>query len=563
MFGNGVVGILKEAHKRERRAPLTPAHCAKLLQQNASGTGIAKIIVQPCSKRIHPDSLYKDAGCELAADVTACGLILGVKRPDLGTMLPDRSYAFFSHAHKSQPDSLPLLDEVLQKNITLLDYELIASEDGRKMVAFGRFAGRAGMLDFLRGLGERFLTLGFATPFLGLGYSHMYPSLSKAKEAVTAIGEEIKRNGLPAAICPLVFVFTGRGNVGQGAMEIFELLPHAVVSAQQLPDLGGGVATNGESCEQFKSHVYGCLVDASNMVEHNDPTHTGFDKAHYYSHPEEYHPVFHERVAPYASVIVNCMFWERRFPRLLTIDQLHDIFVQKKRPSPNPGKHIQFMGIADITCDLKGSIECVNTHTTIDQPFFMYDPLMGSHHANMDGEGIIIMAVDVLPTKFPGEATQHFSHAIQSWVRNMACATTLDTMVPPLQKACITFRGKLTPKFEHLTNTSQQVVEPLAPPQTPSGSEGPSHPSSMVSSYVFLSGNLIDSFLINVMLDIIVENDGNFELETLDSNDFKTDAIIFIANIKISTEDQLALFHIKNLIINQIDPTHEFLTWSS
>ena len=36
--------------------------------------------------------------------------------------------------------------------------------------------------------------------------------------------------------------------------------------------------------------------------------------------PHLYRPVFHERIAPYLTALVNCMYWESRFPRLLTIE---------------------------------------------------------------------------------------------------------------------------------------------------------------------------------------------------------------------------------------------------
>jgi alpha-aminoadipic semialdehyde synthase len=94
----------------------------------------------------------------------------------------------------------------------LYDYELILGEHGERLVAFGQYAGLAGMIDLLRGLGERFLSQGFSTPFLSLGSSYMYTSLKEAKQAVLAVGEEIKNAGLPLGICPLIFVFTGTGN---------------------------------------------------------------------------------------------------------------------------------------------------------------------------------------------------------------------------------------------------------------------------------------------------------------------------------------------------------------
>ena len=53
-------------------------------------------------------------------------------------------YAFFSHTIKAQPEGMPLLDEMLRKNITLLDYEKMTNEDGIRNVAFGHYAGIAG-----------------------------------------------------------------------------------------------------------------------------------------------------------------------------------------------------------------------------------------------------------------------------------------------------------------------------------------------------------------------------------------------------------------------------------
>nr|XP_028953626.1 alpha-aminoadipic semialdehyde synthase-like [Malus domestica] len=109
--------------------------------------------------------------------------------------------------------------------------------------SFGKYAGRAGFIDFLLGLGQRYLSLGYSTPFLSLGASYMYPSLAAAKAAVISVGEEIATLGLPSGICPLVFVFTSSGNVSSGAQEIFKLLPHTFVEPSELPALFGSVSS--------------------------------------------------------------------------------------------------------------------------------------------------------------------------------------------------------------------------------------------------------------------------------------------------------------------------------
>ncbi|GJM87063.1 hypothetical protein PR202_ga02981 [Eleusine coracana subsp. coracana] len=258
----------------------------------------------------------------------------------LKMILPDRAYAFFSHTHKAQKENMPLLDKILEERVSLFDYELIVGDDGKRLLAFGKFAGRAGLIDFLHGLGQRYLSLGYSTPFLSLGQSHMYPSLAAAKAAVIAVGEEIATFGLPSGISPIVFIFTGDGNVSQGAQEIFKLLPHTFVEAEKLPEISA--------------------VD-------------------YYAHPEHYNPVFHERIAPYASVIVNCMYWERRFPRLLSIDHLKQLM---KNGCP-------LVGISDITCDVGGSIEFVDKSTSIERPFFRYNPSTNSYHDDMEALDVI------------------------------------------------------------------------------------------------------------------------------------------------------------------------------
>ncbi|VAI61789.1 unnamed protein product [Triticum turgidum subsp. durum] len=221
----------------------------------------------------------------------------------------------------------------------------------------------------------------------------MYPSLAAAKAAVIAIGEEIATYGLPSGICPIVFAFTGSGNVSQGAQEIFKLLPHTFVDAEKLPELSAGKSLPPHHQSTRRAfQLYGCVVTSKDMVAPKDPNRC-FDKADYYAHPEYYRPVFHERIAPYASAIVNCMYWERRFPRLLSIDQLQQLM---KNGCP-------LVGISDITCDIGGSIEFVNKSTSIERPFFRYDTSTNLYHDDMEGDGVICLAVDILPTEFSRE----------------------------------------------------------------------------------------------------------------------------------------------------------------
>ncbi|KAH9618009.1 hypothetical protein KSS87_016398 [Heliosperma pusillum] len=488
MLGNGVIGMLSETcNKWERRAPLTPAHCARLLHSGKAESGVARIVVQPSTKRIYHDTLYEEVGCEVSEDLSECGLIVGVKQPKLEMILPDRGYAFFSHTHKAQKENMPLLDKIIAERSTLYDYELIVGDDGKRLLAFGKYAGRAGMIDFLHGLGQRYLSFGYSTPFLSLGASYMYPSLAASKAAVISVGEEISTLGLPSGICPLVFVFTGSGNVSQGAQEIFKLLPHKFVEPSRLPELFEAVGEKNQHSPVSKRafQAYGCVVTSKDMVEPNDPN-SIFNKADYYSHPEHYTPVFHEKIAPYASVVVNCMYWEPRFPRLLTTKQLQELM----------NKRCPIVGIADITCDIGGSIEFVNQATTIDSPFFRFDPFTDTCHNEMDGKGVICSA-----------ASQHFGNILSRFVGHLASTKDFPELPTHLKLACIVHRGELTSLYEYIPRMRESASDDLSETLADSPTNKKKH-----SVLVSLNGHLFDDFLINEALDKIEAIGGSFQL---------------------------------------------------
>ncbi|CAG7886430.1 unnamed protein product [Brassica rapa] len=541
-LGNGVVGILAETvNKWERRTPLTPSHCARLLHGGKDRTGVSRIVVQPSAKRIHHDALYEDVGCEVSDDLSDCGLILGIKQPELEMILPERAYAFFSHTHKAQKENMPLLDKILSERVTLYDYELIVGDHGKRLLAFGQYAGRAGLVDFLHGLGQRYLSLGYSTPFLSLGSSYMYSSLAAAKAAVISVGEEIASQGLPLGICPLVFVFTGTGNVSLGAQEIFKLLPHTFVEPSKLPELfvrDKGVSQNGKSTKRVH-HVYGCISTSQDMVEHQDPSNS-FDKADYYVHPEHYNPVFHEKIAPYTSVLVNCMYWEKRFPRLLSTKQLQDL----------TAKGCPLVGICDITCDIGGSIEFVNRATLIDSPFFRFNPMNNSYYQDMDGNGLLCMAVDILPTEFAKEASQHFGDILSEFVGSLASMTEIENLPTHLKRACISYRGELTSLYEYIPRMRKSDPEETQDNITNGASNQRTY-----NILVSLSGHLFDKFLINEALDMIEAAGGSFHLAKCEIGQ-SADAESY-SELEVGADDRKVLDQIIDSLTRLANPDDE------
>lgn len=158
------IGIRRETKNRwECRAPLTPTHVNYLRQKQA---GKVDFIVQPCTRRVFTNKQYEDVGAQINEDLSGCDLIMGVKEVPISDLIPNKQFLFFSHTHKGQSYNMPLLRSICDNKITLLDYELLKDESGRRLVAFGAFAGFAGMINCLHGLGDRLLTNGYRTPFL-------------------------------------------------------------------------------------------------------------------------------------------------------------------------------------------------------------------------------------------------------------------------------------------------------------------------------------------------------------------------------------------------------------
>ncbi len=106
------------------------------------------------------------AGAIITEDLSHADLILGVKEVPKSKLMANKTYLFFSHTHKGQPYNMALLKEILDKNIRLVDYELMVNENKKRLVFFSKFAGYAGFIDGMHGLGHRLLAMGYGTPFL-------------------------------------------------------------------------------------------------------------------------------------------------------------------------------------------------------------------------------------------------------------------------------------------------------------------------------------------------------------------------------------------------------------
>lgn len=426
------VGIrYEDKYVMERRVPLVPDHVKELVSKGL------EIEVVKSPKRVFKDEEFANAGAALVDEVTNSTVVLGVKEMPIDFFKDEHTYIFFSHVIKGQPYNMPLLKQMIEKKVNLIEYEKIVNDQNQRLIFFGRFAGLAGMINSLWSAGQRWKEMGIETPFLKIQQTHNYNSLEEAKDVIRRVGEEIKENGLPKEILPIVTGFTGYGNVSKGAQEIYDLLGVREISPKELLE---GVAEENKVGDIFFKVIFK-EEDLSEPIEQNKE----FILKEYYDFPERFKSKF-EPYIPYMTILMNCMYWDDRYPKIVTKDYL------KNHYSHGNSKMIV---IGDVTCDPDGSIECTHKGTEIEDPVFVYNTETEKPEMGFKGDGILVMAVDILPSELPREASQTFSDALIGFIPDIVNA---DFDVPfkelnlpmPIKKALILHKGSLTPDYQYL-----------------------------------------------------------------------------------------------------------------
>jgi len=264
-----------------------------------------------------------------------------------------------------------------------------------------------------------------------------YPDLAAARRALAGVAARIKDEGLPQAITPLVVGFAGYGNVSRGAQEILDLLPVEETSPHEL-------ATLTQRKGRRDRVVYKVVFKEEDLVEPIEQG-KGFDLQEYYHHPDRYRGVF-ERFLPYLDVLVNGVYWEPIYPRLVTKKWLKD--------NANQGRP-RLRVIGDISCDIEGAIESTIKATEPDNPVYVYDPVENRAIDGVAGNGPVTLAVDILPTELPREASTYFSGVVKPFIPSLVQANLRgpfqdSRLPPPLERAVIVYRGELTPSYRYL-----------------------------------------------------------------------------------------------------------------
>jgi saccharopine dehydrogenase (NAD+, L-lysine forming) len=393
------IGILREGKvPPDARVPLTPDQCADVMKRYPQ----VQIVVEPSPIRCFADSEYAALGIPVESDLSDCDIIMGVKEVPMDWLIPHKTYFFFSHTIKQQPYNRRLLQTVLERQIRLIDYEVLTDERANRLIAFGFYAGVVGAHNGLWTFGKRTGT--YALP--RMCETHDYAAV-KAAYAQTQ---------LP----PIRIVLTGNGRVAAGAL-------------QNLHDMGIHQVSPEDFLKQEYNEAVFTQIHAQEYARHKDGL--PFDKGHFYVHGEEYVSTF----LPYAhkaDIFLNCIYYDGRAPMFFTVEDMLD-------------PRFRIKTIADITCDIMpgASVPSTIRPSVITDPIYGFDPHTGAECAPFSPQSVDVMAIDNLPSELPRDASQFFGKQL---IDNILPELLTRTDSKVIQRGTIAEGGQLTPFFAYL-----------------------------------------------------------------------------------------------------------------
>lgn len=439
----------EDSNKRgEKRVAITPTFAKTINDWKY------KLIVQPSIspdtgdlKRAFPDNRYKKLGAEISENLSKADVIFGLKEIMPQKLINGKVYYCFSHTHKGQLKNRQMLKTMMEKEITLIDYELIRDKKGHRLVtAFTYNAGYAGMVDTLWAFGEKLKRDGVKNPFAIIPQAVEGEDLDHIIKIIKETGQVIKKYGTPKELPPIITTFLGKGKTSYGAQEIYNLLPVENITLDQLPEVYSlGSRKKVYKLILRKSEIYRLKVGSQMDIDKFNKLHVMDRERHYMVNPELYETNL-DKVIPFISILMNCIVWSPRYPRALPKDLIKYVYKN----------HKTLKAIGDITCDPNGSIE-FSKETWIDNPVYVYNPMDETLKDGFEGEGVIVMAVTNLPCEFSADASEQFSKDLLPFLKGIVKAdyknSLSESQLPPeIQRAVILWKGKFTKEFDYMKN---------------------------------------------------------------------------------------------------------------
>jgi len=393
------IGIIKEGKTPpDYRVPLSPSHCKEIIDNFP-----VELVVQRSKSRCFTDEEYLAKGITLVDSVADCDVLMGVKEVKIKDLIADKKYFFFSHTIKKQAYNKELLQEVLKKNIQLLDYEVLTNEKGSRIIAFGKFAGMVGAHNGI-------MAYGLKTGSYDLKRMNECADYEEAK----AVYKNLK---LP----PVRIVLTGTGRVSNGAAEV-------------LKDMNIKQVSPSEYLQQsFNGPVFTQISSLDYVKKKDEST---FTKKEFYKNPEN----FKSNFLPFqqqSDILINGMYWDNSAPALFTLNDLKENAFSLKV-------------IADVTCDIApvASVPTTIKASTIAEPLFGFNKNTQEECSWKDDDAICMMTIDNLPNEMPRDASMSFGQQFVSFVLD----ELLKKDSPLIDRATIAKNGKLGPHFQYLSD---------------------------------------------------------------------------------------------------------------
>lgn len=395
---NLCIGIIREEKQpADKRVAFTPAQCAELKNRYP---GI-RICMQHSDERCFSDDMYARVGVEILEDLSHCDYLFGIKEIPAEKLLEGKTYLFFSHTIKKQPHNRDMMQALIHKKVTLIDYETLRWKNGDRILGFGRFAGVVGAYNGLLCWGKKHKSFDLKPAWQCLDYTELKSELVKLK--------------LPN----IKIILTGNGRVSLGALELLKEAGIRQVSASDI------------LTKMFSEPVFAVLL-TENIYERIDGK--PYDRSDFHHDPTRYRCVFRYYL-PHCDLLINGIYWDEHMDRLFSENDTRM-------------SNFRIKVIADISCDVKGGIPITLKDTKIFDPVFGYDPATMRMTEPYQENTIDIMAVSNLPTELPRDASEGFGAMLTEYV--------LPELLKPesaiIEGATICSGGRLGKEFEYLAD---------------------------------------------------------------------------------------------------------------
>ncbi|MFQ3333315.1 MAG: saccharopine dehydrogenase (NAD+, L-lysine-forming) [Flavobacteriales bacterium] len=393
------IGVLKEEKvPADKRVPLTPKQCRVLLNTYPN----LELVVKSSDIRCFPDEMYRNEGIAIVDDVSDCDVLIGIKEVPKSSLIANKIYFYFSHTIKEQPYNRELLLKMMELNISMVDYEVLKNQKGKRLLGFGRYAGIVGAYN-------GFLTYGLKSGKYNLKAAHNCEDRAEMEGEMSKIKLSNEK-----------IIVTGNGRAGNGILEIIQKANIREVSKSEF--------LNNTFDEAVFVHLntmdYNVRIDGSES-----------NKSEFYKQPELYCSSFMD-YAKQADIFIAGHYYSSGSPFLFTREDT---------------KYSDFniKVVADVSCDINGPVACTIKPSTIVDPIYGYDKQTGQEVDFSNEDAIAVMAVDNLPCELPKDASEDFGNELLEKILPSLIISDDDQII---ENATICKNGDLTPNFEYLRN---------------------------------------------------------------------------------------------------------------